>query len=134
MPIPEEALRKSVGIAAIAIPLLVVAMLLLVPGSLAWLTGFHPLNEAGFDSFAAEGGAEVDGRSTPRFLAARNKVELVVPRNMKVGEFLDLYQVRYEHIRQQLGAQLGIGRAGDEVELAAGQKLVLELTPPGAAL
>lgn len=133
MSIPEVALRKGSRLAAIAVPILVAAVLLLVPGSLAWLTGFHPL-AASPEAFAGAGDAEADGQSTPRFLAARNRVELVVPRSMKVGEFLDLYQVRYEHIRQQLGAQLGIGRAGDEVELAAGQKLVLELTPPGAAL
>lgn len=126
--------RKVFRLAAIAAPLLVAAVLVLVPGSLAWLTGFHPLGEAGPDSFASAADAEADGQNTPRFLAARNRVELVVPRAMKVGELLDLYQVRYEHIRQQIGLQLGIGRAGDEVELGAGQKLVLELTPPGAAL
>lgn len=132
MALSSEQARKLSWLAAIAVPPAVVAVLLLFPGSLAWLTGFHPAKKADLEALAWDKSA--DEKGTPRFLADRNRVELVVPRDMKVGEFLDLYQVRYEHIRQQLGAQLGIGRAGDEVVLAAGQKLTLELTPPGAAL
>ncbi len=125
-------MRRPIGLLAILLPPLLVAVLLLVPGSLAWLTGFRPLNTLDPRDLEAAGGA--DDKGTPRFLAERNKVELVLPREMAVGELLDLYQIRYEHIRRQIGEQLGIGRAGDDVILAAGQKLVLELTPPGEAL
>jgi hypothetical protein len=123
-------MRQLPWLVSIALPPLLIGSFLLFPGSLAWLTGFHPLHRAegqnvGWDKTA-------DEKGTPRFLAERNRVELVVPREMKVGDFLDLYQVRYEHIRLQIGSQLGIGRAGDEVVLAAGQKLTLEMTPPGA--
>lgn len=123
-------MRQLPWLVSIAVPPVLIGSFLLFPGSLAWLTGFHPLRKVELDNLGWEKAA--DEKGTPRFLAERNRVELVVPREMKVGDFLDLYQVRYEHIRLQIGSQLGIGRAGDEVVLAAGQKLALELTPPGA--
>ncbi len=129
---PEETMRRPIALLAIVLPPALLALLLLWPGSLAWLTGFRPLRQLDPAALEAAGGA--DDKGTPRFLADRNKVELKVPREMPVGELLDLYQIRYEHIRKQIGEQLGIGRAGDDVVLAAGQKLVLELTPPGEAL
>jgi hypothetical protein len=123
-------MRQLPWLVSIALPPLLIGSFLLFPGSLAWLTGFHPLHEVEGQNLGWEKAA--DEKGTPRFLAERNRVELVVPREMKVGDFLDLYQVRYEHIRLQIGSQLGIGRAGDEMVLAAGQKLTLEMTPPGA--
>lgn len=125
-------MRRFTLLLSIVVPPLLLVVLLVVPGSLAWLTGFRPLQR--LDLEALDRGHQVDEKGTPRFLADRNKLELRVPREMKVGDFLDLYQIRYEHIRLQIGAQLGIGRAGDEVVLAAGQSLTLELTPPGEAL
>lgn len=124
--------RPPIALLAIVFPPALLALLASWPGSLAWLTGFRPLRQLDPAALEAAGGA--DDKGTPRFLADRNKVELKVPRAMPVGELLDLYQIRYEHIRRQIGEQLGIGRAGDEVVLAAGQRLVLELTPPGEAL
>lgn len=125
-------MRRFTLLLSLIVPPALLVVLLAAPGSLSWLTGFRPLQE--LDISALESGQAIDEKGTPRFLADRNKVELSVPREMTVGDFLDLYQIRYEHIRVQIGVQLGIGRAGDELVLAAGQKLSLELTPPGEAL
>lgn len=125
-------MRRLTVLLSILVPLALLGVLLLVPGSLAWLTGFRPL--ATLDPAALDAGQAIDEKGTPRFLADRNKVELSVPREMRVGELLDLYQIRYEHVRQQIGAQLGTGRPGDDVVLPAGQKLTIELTPRGEAL
>ena len=125
-------MRRFIPVLQIVLPLALALVFLLVPGSLGWLTGFRPLKP--IDLAALDAGSPADDRETPRFLAERNQVEITVPRDLRVGEFLDLYQIRYEHIRRQIGQQLGVKRAGDDLVLKAGQKLKLELTPPGEAL
>ncbi len=72
----------------------------------------------------------LEDRDSPRFLAERNRVTVVIPRDMTVGVFLELYQISQEHIRRQIAEQLGKDYAADSDVLKQGLELILELTPP----
>lgn len=112
----------------LAVLLLVLALALALSERLALLaSGYRPL---GTPSVAAlDAGADPDDRRAPRFLAERNRVEVVVPREMTVGELLDLYQIDLPHVRRQIAEQEEVERADDGHPLAEGTVLVLELTP-----
>lgn len=70
-----------------------------------------------------------EDRESPRFLAERNQIRVVVPRDMTVGYFLQLYQISQDHVRRQIAEQLGRPSVSDTDRLAEGQELLLELTP-----
>ncbi|MEM9596983.1 MAG: hypothetical protein AAGD06_22115 [Acidobacteriota bacterium] len=105
---------------------LAVAMLV-VPDLTYRLAGFSPLGEP--DAESLDAGWTADERDAPRLLAERNRVEVEVPRDMTVGAFLDLYQIRMGHVRSQIAQQLGVEAAPDDTPLPAGTPLTLSLTP-----
>ena len=94
------------------------------------VAGFEPLRA--LDPESMDRALPEGDREAPRFLAERNRVRVKVPRAMTVGTFMDLYQIRFEHVREQIAEQLGVAAAGDDHPLEAGQQLTLELTPPSS--
>ena len=105
-------------------------LVMAVPDLPSRLAGFRPLAEP--EPSQLDAGLAADDRDAPRFLAERNRVDLVVPRDMDVGQLLDLYQIRMDHIRQQIASQLGLESAPDTTPLRQGQRLELQLTPGSA--
>lgn len=87
------------------------------------VAGFHPLKMA--DIQKLEQNSKKGNPSTISFFQKRNTLEVEVPRNMSLREFLELYQINMRHIRQQIQQQIG-----NKVRLKAGQKFTINLTPP----
>lgn len=71
-----------------------------------------------------------DERAAPRFLATRDHLELVLEEDTTVGAVLRRYPMPAEHLRRQIGEQIGFANPPDGHALAAGTTLVLRLTPP----
>lgn len=92
------------------------------------IAGYRPLGTP--DVAALDGAAELDERDAPRFFAERNKIEVTVPRDMTVAEFLRLYQLELQHVREQIAAQDGVDVLGDDHVLRQGKRYQLTLTPP----
>lgn len=93
------------------------------------LSGFSPLVElkaSSLDKVAAP-----DDTEAPAFLAQRNEVELVVPRDMTVNELLSLYHMaEFPHIRRQIAEQEGGRTLPDGHPLHQGRRYKVTLTPP----
>lgn len=100
-----------------------------VPAFPAWISGFSRLGQP--DPTELDVPFAIDDAESPRLLAERNRVRVVVPREMTVGFFLQLYQISNDHVRRQIAKQLGRETVGDGYVLRAGQVLELELTPVG---
>ncbi len=73
--------------------------------------------------------ASLDDRDAPRFLAERNAVEVEVPRDMPLVDFLRLYQLELPHVRRQIAEQEGVAALDDGAVLLAGRRYRLSLTP-----
>lgn len=116
---------------AFALTLLLAALALALLASrdaVLGLAGLDPLGTptaAGLDRVA-----DPDDREAPRFLAARDRVRVEVPREMTAGELLALYQIDFPHVRRQIAVQAGVERLGDDQPLAAGARFEITLTPP----
>lgn len=109
--------------------LTVLGLVLLFSRDLAyWVAGYRPLGTLGPQEIDEP--AALDERDAPRFLAERNQLEVEVPREMAVGEFLRLYQIDFPHIRRQLAEQEGLSSLPDDHLLQKGRRLKLTLTPP----
>lgn len=110
--------------------LVLAGFVLFAPRLTRSLAGFTPLRAPGAEGIDRP--AAFDERAAPRFLADRDRVELVVGEDTTVGALLRRYPVPAEHLRRQIGAQIGVPMPADEQPLAAGQRLVLNLTPPAS--
>lgn len=92
-------------------------------------SGFSPLAElkaSSLDKISAP-----DDTEAPAFLAQRNEVELVVPRDMTVKDLLSLYHMgEFHHIRQQIAEQEGAQTLPDSFLLHKGKRYRITLTPP----
>lgn len=111
-----------------AILLIVLAIGLALSESVAlFLSGFRPLETPSVA--ALDDPRQLDNREGPRLLDERNRVELVVPRSITVGDLLDLYQIDFPHVREQIAEQEGLATVTDDYRLEEGHTFVLELTP-----
>jgi hypothetical protein len=92
-------------------------------------SGFSPLAElkaSSLDKVTAP-----DDTEAPAFLAQRNEVDLVVPRDMTVKELLSLYHMaELHHIRRQIAKQEGVQALPDGHLLHEGKRYKITLTPP----
>jgi hypothetical protein len=110
--------------------LFVLAVVVLVRPDLVFrLSGFSPLAElkaSSLDKVTAP-----DDTEAPAFLAQRNEVDLVVPRDMTVKELLSLYHMaEFPHIRHQIAKQDGVQALPDNHLLHQGKRYKITLTPP----
>ncbi len=62
------------------------------------------------------------------FFRERNTLEVEVPRDMSVNDFIKLYQLNMSDIRAKITQQMG----NDNTPLKAGQRFTINLTPPAA--
>jgi hypothetical protein len=62
------------------------------------------------------------------FWDERNTLEVEVPRDMSLREFLKLYQINMPHVRQQLAQQID-KPITDSHRLKAGERFTIDLTP-----
>ncbi len=92
------------------------------------LIGWKPLQDPGVA--ALDDPPSLDEREAPRFFADRDRVEVTVEDATTVGAFINRFQIPYEHVRQQIGEQIGVPNPGDDQVIPAGMKLTLTLTPP----
>jgi hypothetical protein len=102
--------------------------LLLVDGAAPRLAGLARLREPAVAALDAPGDA--DDREAPRFLSRRDRLTLVVPRDMAAGELLRLYQIDFPHVRRQIARQEGLAALPVDHRLAAGARYEVTLTPP----
>jgi hypothetical protein len=72
---------------------------------------------------------EPDDREAPRFLAERNEVELVVPRDMSVDELVHIYQIDFPHVLAQIAEAEGLDSPSRSHRLRAGARYRITLTP-----
>ncbi len=93
-----------------------------------WVAGYRPFGTLGPQEIDEP--AALDERDAPRFLAERNQLEIELPREMAVGEFLRLYQIDFPHIRRQIAEQEAVSPLTDDHLLQKGRLLTLTLTPP----
>ena len=94
-----------------------------------WITGFKPLSH--LDGSELDASPQWDDREAPRFLAERNQVEIIVPRDMSVGELLRLYQLAaFPRVRHEIAEQEGVETVSDAYLLHQGRRLRVQLTPP----
>lgn len=98
------------------------------PGLASRVAGYKPLGTIGPEEIDEP--SAFDERAAPRFFAERNRVELVVPRTMTLGELLRLYQIDFPHVRRQIAEQRGVERMDDGDRIAEGERFELALTPP----
>ncbi len=89
--------------------------------------GLAPLGAP--DSASLDSPPDPDDREAPRFLAERNQVELVVPREMTVDELLRTYQIDFPHVLRQIAKEEGIDHLSRERILHAGSRIEISLTP-----
>jgi len=68
------------------------------------------------------------------FFRDRNTLEVEVPRNMSLGDFLDLYQINMPHIRREIAQQMDKDSLNDKTVFKAGQRFIINLTPPAAGV
>ena len=71
-----------------------------------------------------------DESAAARFLRARDSVVVVVPRDMTAGEFLALYQIQFEHVRQQIARQIGLKTLPVDHVLRKNDRFRIKLTAP----
>ncbi|MEN8215623.1 MAG: hypothetical protein ABFS56_04470 [Pseudomonadota bacterium] len=64
------------------------------------------------------------------FFDERNTLEVEVPRNMSLGDFLDLYQLNMPHVRRQIAQQIGKASIPNQHRLSTGERFTIDLTPP----
>jgi hypothetical protein len=114
----------------VSVVLILLAVAILVRPDLVFrLSGFSPLAElkaSSLDKVTAP-----DDTEAPVFLAQRNEVDLVVPRDMTVKELLSLYHMaELSHIRRQIAKQEGAQALPDSYLLHQGKRYKITLTPP----
>jgi hypothetical protein len=73
--------------------------------------------------------SEPDDREAPRFLAERNEVELVVPRDMTLDELVRLYQIDFPHVLAQISEKEGLDAVSRRLRLRQGARYRITLTP-----
>lgn len=101
---------------------------LVAPGAVTHTTGFHRLGTPSADRIGQRDASE--DRSSPRFLAERNRLTLTVNEAMSLGEFVSRYQISTAYVRGQIAQQLGSPEraADDQLMIPAGQQLEIYLT------
>lgn len=62
------------------------------------------------------------------FWNERDTLEVEVPRNMRLRDFLKLYDINMSHIKQQIAQQIG-KPITDNHRLKAGERFTIDLTP-----
>jgi len=104
-------------------------VVLFKPDLVLRLSGFSPLTElkaSSLDKVSAP-----DDTEAPTFLAQRNEVEVVAPRDMTLKELLSLYHMaEFPHIRHQIAEQEGARTLPDSHLLHQGKRYKITLTPP----
>jgi len=109
--------------------LLLLALVVGVQQDLAYrIAGFRPLRP--IVAKELDEPERPDDREAPRFLTERNEIEITVPREMPLGEFLRLYQLReLAHVRRQIAKQEGVPQIDDDHLLRQGHRYKITLTP-----
>ena len=119
-----EIMARLIATAFLASLFLIVVI---APGSVTHVTGFHRLGTLSAEGLGFTDAAE--DRSSPRFLKERGRVRLTVEEAQSLGELVDRYQISTPFIRRQIAEQVGSPsrHADDQLPIPAGQTLVLEL-------
>ena len=102
-------------------------MVLLVKPEYAFeVASFRPIKEPDIQKLDRPSQKEDPGNISNE----RNTLEVKVPRDMKLGDFLELYQIDLPHIRSKIAGQIGKKMLKDSYHLKAGQRFTIDLTPP----
>lgn len=104
------------------------AMVVVAPQWVNAMVGWKPLRAPTVAEL--DDPPSLEEREAPAFLADRDRVDVTVEEDTTVGAFLHRFHVPYDHVRRQIGAQVGVPDPADDHVLVAGQKLTLTLTPP----
>lgn len=114
---------------AFALGLAVLSLAVAVSPGLAYrLVSFRPFGR--LDPADLTAPPPVDDQELPQFFAERNRVALIVPREMTARDLLKLYQIDFMHVRREIAGQMGLPELVDETLVPAGRRLEITLTPP----
>jgi hypothetical protein len=102
--------------------------LIIKPGYVFQISGFRPLKPLDIEKLDKHaGGGDILPTS---FFSERNTLEVEVPRDMSLRQFLDEYDLDLPHMRRQIAQQKGhSGRLPDSHRLTKGERFTIELTP-----